>query len=411
MVSFEITLNSIILTPSFGPAITVLNTPTRLEVTHHAGTFEPLTVVNIPQGTYTSASVNVSNPGVTIIDPTTKKTKTLNVLLSSATVVINFNPPLAINGAATSLNFDLNVLNSLTITGSSGAVTPTFTVTMSTVGQESGQHVDSGEIEDFTGAVTAVNGTSFTVSSHNGNMTLTFNTDANTKFEGITGVTQLTIGTIVKVEGVTKPDGSLYAKEVETKIEHETSGDVKEALEIEGLVTKVTGNPATSFDVLPREISAAVGTTPTLGTGVTVNVGTNTKFFFDSKHLDLSGLPFTPTFDATTLIAGQNIEVDTEMPSTTTIDARRVVLKSQTVTGAVSNFTSAGSSASFTLTVPADSAFATLTGKTTVTVFQKSMSELMGITAIANGDTVRVRGLLFVDGTTLKLVARRIGKP
>ena len=67
--------------------------------------------------------------------------------------------------------------------------------------------------------------------------------------------------------------------------------------------------------------------------------------------------------------------------------------------------------ATFMLTVAADSAFTTLTGSTTVTVFQQPGTELWGMTTITNGSTVHARGLLFLDAGTYKLVAGRMMAP
>ncbi len=58
-----------------------------------------------------------------------------------------------------------------------------------------------------------------------------------------------------------------------------------------------------------------------------------------------------------------------------------------------------------------DSAFTTLTGATTLVVFQQSGTEFFGMASVANGNTVRVRGLLFFDAGKWKLVASRMMMP
>ena len=79
--------------------------------------------------------------------------------------------------------------------------------------------------------------------------------------------------------------------------------------------------------------------------------------------------------------------------------------------GTVSSFTPNGSAATFTMTPAADSAFTSMTGTTSMNVFQQSGTTLSGLTSIANGAGVQVRGLLFQDAGTWKLVASRITAP
>jgi hypothetical protein len=93
-----------------------------------------------------------------------------------------------------------------------------------------------------------------------------------------------------------------------------------------------------------------------------------------------------------------------------TINASEIDLEQQGLSGTVSGYTGAPPT-TFTLTLPADCAFTTLTGSTTINVFQQAGTELWGMTTITNGSTVHVRGLLFFDAGTYKLVAGRIMAP
>ncbi|MGH9525028.1 MAG: hypothetical protein ACRD3E_21075, partial [Terriglobales bacterium] len=64
----------------------------------------------------------------------------------------------------------------------------------------------------------------------------------------------------------------------------------------------------------------------------------------------------------------------------------------------------------FTLTVQSDSVFAILTKTTTVTVYKQGGTTLSGTTALANGQQVVVRGLLF-NNSGYQMVATRIAVP
>jgi hypothetical protein len=74
--------------------------------------------------------------------------------------------------------------------------------------------------------------------------------------------------------------------------------------------------------------------------------------------------------------------------------------------GTVSGYATHGAQATFTLTVAADSAFATLTGSRSVTVYRQPGTRTAQ--AIADGASVIAGGLLFFDNGAFRLVATRI---
>ncbi len=43
---------------------------------------------------------------------------------------------------------------------------------------------------------------------------------------------------------------------------------------------------------------------------MTVSVGSGTSFSIDSGNLDMSNLPFTPTFESSTIFKGQFVDAD-----------------------------------------------------------------------------------------------------
>jgi len=152
----------------------------------------------------------------------------------------------------------------------------------------------------------------------------------------------------------------------------------------------------------------------------TVNVADTTTFSIDSSDVDLTNLPFTPRFDRVTLTRGQRIETFSAGQMTQgggmqgmmgggTLTATSISLGQQGLRGTVSAYAQSASQSSFTLALPADSAFAKLTGATTVTVYQQAGTKLRGVSNITNGSTVQVRGLLFLDGSAFRLVAGRVG--
>ncbi len=140
--------------------------------------------------------------------------------------------------------------------------------------------------------------------------------------------------------------------------------------------------------------------------------------------MSISHLPFTPVFDSSSIATGQKIDVVSGgsmmsggmgggMMGTPfgTITASQVRLEQQGLHGTVSNYSANGSQATFTLSLTPDSAFATLTGTSTITVYKQNGTQLHNLSAIANGNKVGVRGLLFYDSGTYKLVSAWIVAP
>jgi hypothetical protein len=408
VIMFEVTAGPISLTPSSGAAVAVLSTTRRLELTHNAGTSEPLALLTVPQGTYTSATLTVANPEVVFIN-----TQGLPIKLEPAfnqAVTVNFTPALTVGASASVVNIDLNVANSLTFDGN-GNVTrvnisgSSFTFSTSAVAAENEQEPEDGELEDTTGTVSAVSGTSFTLALGITGTPLTFATDANTVFSDGAALATMT-NTVVTVEGVTRADGTLYAKEVE-------GVENANGVEADGLILQVTGNPATQL-VFNADDGSGSGMDDTkTGSSLTADVS-GAGYKVDKGNIDTSGiggLPAPPNFpfDASTVHAGQRVEVESVSAlNGSSLVADKVKLVQQTLSGTVSGL-SGTAPTTFTLTVATDSAFAMLSGSTTVTIFWQPGTDVHNLAhALTNGDAVRVRGLLFFTGSGINMIARRI---
>jgi hypothetical protein len=402
IIAFGLTVNTMTLTGGSNP--TVISTPTQLEFVRNAGTFQPLVTAQIAPGTYTGATFTVSNPMVVAVDPVSHLPVQLTAALSTSTVNVTFNTPLMISGStAVEVDFDLDLANSVTISGTTATINPVFHVSTKIVRDQ-----DNDDFRDVRGAVTGVSGTNFTIASRQMTQLLTFATDSNTQFQGISGLSQLTAGMIVEVNAQEQSDGTLLAKRVEVE------EDSDDGMEVEGFITAETGTPATQF-MLNNEFGsgpiAALLNLLGIGTSVTVNVsGTTTFSVSDRDEIDLSAL--SVAFDANDIGKAQRVEAGAMHQgsfsmSGLVLNADRVRLLQQSLGGTVSN-ASGSTPGTFTLTLASDSAFASLTGQTAITV-QVLNSTTQNVTP-ANGATVRVRGLLFFNGSskTYTLVASRI---
>lgn len=408
VLAFEITVDSLTLTQQGGGTVTAINSPTSLELTHLADTNEPLSLLNVTQGTYTQAVITVSNPKIVYLNSLGQVVE--KQLTLSDTVTIGFNPPLVVGPGSTVVNLDLNVAHSVTINLSTGGVTvnPVFVVTTSAVppeGQEDQENEDNGQFQDAWGVVTGTAGNSFTISAGLSMQPLTFNVDANTEFVNISSLAQMTTGMLVRVDAVTQSSGPLLAKRV-------VAVEIDNASEADGIITAVSGNPATQISVLDQD-GAGLGMTESM-LGGTLNVGvTSNTMFHMPEEVDLSNLTFTPVFDATSIKAGQRVEADTNsgVGPSGTLSATNVELRRQAVHGTVANYTSTGSGQfTFTLNLPLDSYLTRLSqgAVTSVQVVQQPTTELRNLSSVTNGANVRVRGVLFWTGSGFTMVAGRI---
>ena len=191
-----------------------------------------------------------------------------------------------------------------------------------------------------------------------------------------------------------------------------------------GIITAITGQPPTSLTMVMQNGAGAGMMSSYFAGGATIDLSGSTTYEIDEDGMDMSSLPFTPVFDASHIYAGQSV-----MPISSsammsggmgsgmmgggamdgTITADEVALEPQGLTGTASAAISSGTPASFTLTLPSDCAFTTLTGATSVTVYQQSKTMMSGTSPIASGTAMHAFGLLFYDGGQWKMVAARIG--
>jgi hypothetical protein len=261
------------------------------------------------------------------------------------------------------------------------------------------------------GSVSSLSGTQFTMNSMMGIQQQTFMTNASTQFagNGFSGLGAMTNGMMVAVNAALQADGTYLAQRVEAM------GPGANGMMGSGVVTSITGNPPTQITIAANAGQGGGMMASSIAGTLTVTIPASTPYNIDSDNVDLTGLPFTPAFGPTSLTKGQRVEVVSGggmlgggmMGGRGSLTATQVCLEQQGLHGTVSDYTVSGSQATFTLTLPADSAFTTLTGVTTVQVFQQADTHLHEILAVVNGNDLVVRGLLFYDtgSSSYKFVA------
>src|ERR1700731_4844878 len=403
VIAFEVSVSSLSLTPSGGGAPVSVAVPAgnRIELTHASGKFEPFIAGNLPQGTFSAANLTLVNSELTFLTSTGTPVHINGP--SSASVTVPLSPNLTIGSSPLVLNIDVNVANSITTT-SAGVVNgiaftaSSFNITAKSPGVAGNQQDDDGEIEDVQGTVTAVNGSSFTFKVGQTGSSMTFNTDSTTQFkDGVTSVASL-LNQVVTVEGFTRADGSLFAKEIEG-LESNTGG------EVEGLITAISG---TTLTVTAQDGIGNGFDDTKVGASFSVNIaGLNaSKFRVKAGNGFGGGLPSaTFPFSATTIHQGQRIEVDTDVavpPANGAISPDKINLQQQGVFGTVAN----AAASTFDINLATDSALRTISGQTVVHVTKTASTDSR--VTVANGGSVQVRGPRFWNGTSWGMTARRV---
>jgi hypothetical protein len=266
----------------------------------------------VPAGTYTSAKIqlapttatsyfyNSSNatllgcaPGAVCKIPGT----VAGFGATTVTVPVNFTV-ITNNNVGFSLNFDL----SKAVT-TAGGMTFDFTqsgaITLSTLPRK-GQSSGLDSLENFTGSVTAVTGTSISMGSLSSD-TRTFTMAATVEFDDPFSICTapasfscLAVNQNISVDAVINSDGTLTAYEVEFLD--------KFAQEAEGIIVTPLSN--NQFKMV---VTNGVGNSSFLpGTLATVNVNNASSYFADPKNLGVSTTPlgFQSSSD---LVMGQTV--------------------------------------------------------------------------------------------------------
>jgi Domain of unknown function (DUF5666) len=413
MLAFSMNVTSMSLTGSNG-SVSVVSSSVPMEMMHLMGVMQPLSMINAPQGTYTGALITIGSATVMYMDPTTKQ-PTQKTITGPMNAAVTFSSPMTLGTTPRAMGFDLDLASSVA-TDANGNLTMNPVFHMSSGMQGAGNAADfaNGGIQQMMGSVSSISGSSFVMSSMQAAQNFTFMTNSSTVFNG-TSMSGMAGGMLVMVDATLQSDGLLMATTVQSMM---NSGGVMGG----GIVTAVTGQPPTSLTLVMQN---GVGTgmmSSSFAAGVTVDLNGSTTYQIDEDGVDMAGLSFTPVFDASHIYVGQSV-----MPISSsgmmsggsgmmgggsmggTITASEVALEPQGMTGTISTAVTSGASTSFTLTLPSDSAFTTLTGATSVTVIQQPQTTVAGTSPIASGSSMHAFGLLFFDAGQWKMVAARMG--
>ncbi len=413
--AFDITINSITLTDACGNVVTAFpvapqSTTSGFELTHVNGVSEPLTIAALPSADYTAATVNYSQVGIGFIYPNDTHFNYSNVETKPIAATVDLPSPISIDGAGSALTLDTLITGPIVLGPIGDAGDPTVTVTpaftLTSFKPVSAPTNDRNGKVTFRGLVNFVATGTFNMNNSNG---VAFNlaTSPTTVYQGIGGLGALPVNAPASVDATLQADGSLLATRVEVE-NAATAGSWVGPL----VLTYPTGAYQEIVPQLWEENNNPAGNVLGSPWGWEFQFTGNTIFQHAGSAIDLTDLPFTPSFASFADVAlGQGLSIDWSaqqllgtQPQTEAITA---VLVPRTFSGTITALTPASNYTVYTLTLAANDLMKPVSNTGSVTAYTNAGTQLED-GPLAVGDLVNMHGLVYSEQGTLRLVADQV---
>ncbi len=416
VLSFEVTVSGASLSPG-NVDLLAGKTPPRIEVKKLETESAFLSTLSIPAGSYTSLNLTFANPELTFLNSTGAtlagcangaicEVKPSGTLTAAVNGTFNVT-----SGTQSGLLVDLNLASLISSSlgvdfSSAGAVTATQQTT-----QAKGELED---LDDVDGILKSPANNQFTLQTADMG-TITVATDSSTEFGDFAGCAAanfscLVDGQSVEADLMLLSTGSFLAKKVEL---HDPVAEAADD-ELDGVVSKV--DSATQFEVVVLDELRSI-TNVSVGNPVIVTLQASPSFQVDANGLQVPSNfanAFTAAGDTSQLLPGQTVQVRVRStsggpaPAPITVATDRVRLRMTRFTATVS-----GSVSGSNFNVGSLPGIFTANGVTLIQVQTSSNTNFentTGASALADGNTVSLRGLLFVNAPNPVLIADKVRK-
>ncbi len=384
-----------------------------------------LNTARVAPGTYSSLNLTFANPELTFkndtgatlaecvpgavceIHPTGTLSSTVN--FASPGLVISGSPSMTMeDDQKTSTGIQVDV-NPNTILSAALGVDFSQAGAVSVQQLMTEQEGELDELDDLKGAVQNLNTTAMTFTLHtlNGDFSITTNSNTQFEFENCmaNNFSCLQNNQVVRVDAMIMPGGMFLAKSIGFE-------DDQEDDELEGVVFKI--DDATHFEMVVLDELRSINNV-TVGNPIVVTLS-NPVFQVQEEELSVSGTfatAFDSAVDTSQLLTGQTVEIRLTAPASPgppiMVTADRVRLRMTQFTANVSgtpvppNFTVSNLPSLFTS--------AGITSIQVQTSDKTVFHSVSGVSGLADGNTVSLRGLLFNNGANPPvLVAKKVRK-
>jgi hypothetical protein len=419
---FATELQALTLTSQSGKTVTLSSSAQPSEFMHLNGGIEPLTTVTIPQDIYTSATVTLGTVFVCLAQVPGGGLGIANYSIINQGPTVNLASPITVTGTSMALLLNMQVSSSAVFSAcwttppfEGFSMSPTFDLTPFTLSAsptDSGNGKVSGLVAEVASVGTPGSSLTLTIAGGPfGTRTLSASSNSQTVLQGINGASALSPGMFLNADGAIQSDGSLLMTRI--------------AVEDSTAVNVFSGPLMTVDNVVP--VLTHYGRTE-LGPLQTING--QSGMYFDTPYFDFSNaafnisgqltnlqnLPFVPSFTASNMVAGQNVDISTptfSLAGGTYTPANTITLVPQTINGTVTASQPIGSFVDYTVSLASYDLFPTLAvqqGQATllnnpsqVEVYIDSNTQKLNTQALAAGSTLRFNGLVFNDNGTLRM--------
>jgi hypothetical protein len=422
--SFDLALQSLSLTNQSGKTVNLLSSQQPAEFMHLNGQIEPFATVTIPHEIYTSAAITLSRAVFVCVGQVPGGGLGIsNYSIIDQGPIVNLGSPITVTGSSMTLLLNLQVPRSAVLSScwtspafQGFSMAPTFDLTPFEL-SASPTNSGNGTVRGLKAQVASVEsaGTSLNLTVAGGPFgarALSVRSNSATMFQGAGGVSALAPGMFLDVDGAIQSDGSLLATRIaleDSSAINESSGPV---MFVDTLVPALQLFGRTEIGVLTED--------PLGHSGVYLPSPyfdhRNAIFRISSQFTNLQNLPFVPSFNSSSIVAGQNVDITSDKFSTVGgvyTAANTITLAPQTINGTVMASQQVGDFTDYTVSLASYDLFSTLAvqqGQTTllnnptqVEVYVDSSTATLNTQALAVGSTLRFYGLVFNDNGTLRM--------
>jgi hypothetical protein len=336
---------------------------------------------------------------------------------------VNFVSPITVTGSSMVLSLNLLVSSSAVFPscyspGFAGySMSPTFSLTPLMV-SPSPANAGNGLVTGLEATMTSLGTTgsrlTLTIPEVSfGTRTVEASANSATVFQGVSGLSGLASGMFVNLDGALQSDGSLLATRIEVENPSALNISTGPLLSVDTLVPVLlqygriqmgplltdwpTGQPGQYFESPYFDFSSAA-------------------FQISGQFTNLQSLPFVPSFNASNMVGGQNVDITSgtlSMGGTTYTSANTITLIPQTINGTVEGTSTSGGFTVYTVSLANYDLFPQLAvqqGQTTllnhpsqVQVYVDNNTQKTNTQSLGAGSTLRFYGLVFNDNGTLRM--------
>ncbi len=420
---FDVQFQTLTLTSQSGKTVTLLSSQQPSEFMHINGGIEPLTTVTVPQDIYTSATATFGGAVFVCLGQVPGGGLGIaNYSFIDQAPVVNLASPMTITGNSMALQLNMQVSSSAVFGAcwtdppfEGFSMTPTFDLSPFTVSASptnSGNGLVRGLPAEIASVGTTPSSLTLTIAGETiGTRTLSASSNSATVFQGVSGASALSPGMFLNLDGAIQPDGSLLA----TRIAVEDSSAINDS----SGPLMVIDNEVPLLTLYGR---TELGTLQTIGgqSGIYWDIAnfdfSNASFNVSGQLTNLQNLPFVPSFNASNMVAGQNVDItsaDFTLVGPTYTAANTITLVPQTINGTVVGSQQSGSFTDYTVSLASYDLFPTmavqqgqttlLTNPTQVEVYVDSNTQKLNTMSLSPGSTLRFYGLVFNDNGTLRM--------